>query len=82
MKRKNFLITSYQGHRVIKHTWNAANRHVVDIVREIARSKGVLYELKHRTAEKVGFDHVYGTQIWECRENSITFTVAQVKDSE
>lgn len=54
MKRENFLITSTEGHEVIKYKWNSSNRAVEDIIREIARSEGTYWELVDSQSNKEG----------------------------
>ena len=48
MKRENFTITyeldGGQIQTAIKHTWNAANEEMVNIVRQVARTQGQQYE--------------------------------------
>ena len=52
MKRKNFKIEFEKDgviQTVIKHAWNAANKEVVSIIRQIARNQG------RSTGQKVFF---------------------------
>lgn len=69
MKRDNFIITyeldGGQTQTVIKHTWNAADQEMVNIVRQIARDQGQLYE-KVQTEQTKGLDkrHTHGTRTW------------------
>jgi len=64
MKREEFLITSTEGHNVIKNAWNSANREVEKLVGEIAKSEGRDYRLIDSKSEKEGFYHVSGVRVW------------------
>lgn len=85
MKRDNFLITyeldAGQMQTVVKHTWNAANREVVNIVRQVARTQGQFYENTQAEQTK-GLDgrHTHGTRTWRGRTTGqeIFFTIRKV----
>ena len=64
MKRESFSITSTEGHNVIKHKWNSANREVERIVGEIANDECRDYRLIDSKSEKEGFYHVSGVRVW------------------
>ena len=73
MKRKNFKIEFEKDgvtQTVIKHTWNAANKEVVSIIRQIARNQGQMYEVIQSESERAsdyydGF--IKGTRTWQGR---------------
>ena len=73
MKRKNFKIEFEKDgvtQTVIKHAWNAANKEVVSIVRQIARNQGQFYEVIQSESERAsdyydGF--IKGTRTWQGR---------------
>lgn len=64
MKRGEFLITSTEGHSVVKHKWNSANREVERLIGEIAQAEGRTYRLIESESEKQGFYHVSGVRVW------------------
>lgn len=85
MKRDNFLITyGLDGgpvQTVVKHTWNAANKEVVNIVREVARIQRQFYDNTQGEQTK-GEDkrHTHGTRTWRGRNTGqeIFFTIRKV----
>ena len=87
MKRENFTITyeldGGQIQTAIKHTWNAANEEMVNIVRQVARTQGQQYENVQAEQTK-GLDkrHTHGTRTWRgCTTGQeIFFTIR--KDAE
>ncbi|ATW57848.1 hypothetical protein CNR33_00002 [Pseudomonas phage tabernarius] len=78
-KRQNFLIKCSNGKEATKHTWNAARRHVIDMVREHiseANPKGV-YSQQTEENQKTGKFHTSGKQYWLCIEtmHGLEFTI-------
>lgn len=79
MKREQFLITSTDGHEVIKHKWNSANRHVEALVGEIAQSESTTYNLIDSASLKEGFNHTSGTRTWKSvQSKTVVFTIQKV----
>ena len=82
MKRDNFLITyeldGGQVETVVKHTWNAANKEVINIVRPVAHTQGQPYDNTQGEQTK-GEDkrHTHGTRTWRGRATGqeILFTI-------
>lgn len=64
MKREEFLITSTEGHNVIKYKWNSANREVERLIGEIAKTEGRDYRLIDSQSEKEDFYHISGVRVW------------------
>jgi hypothetical protein len=64
MKRKNYVITSDAGHKVVKHAWNASIREIERFVREFARAENMPYSLTGTNSVKEGFDYVSGYREW------------------
>lgn len=54
MKREQFLITSTEGHNVVKFAWNSARREVQRLMQEYANSNYGSYILESKL-EKQGF---------------------------
>ena len=85
MQRDNFLVTyeldGGQMQNVVKHTWNAANKEVINIVRQVARTQDQLYENTQADQTK-GPDgrHKHGTRTWCDRATGqeIFFTIRKV----
>ncbi len=63
MKREQFLITSTEGHNVVKFKWNSARREVQRLMQEYANSSGGSYTLESKS-EKQGFYHVLGVAVY------------------
>ncbi|MGL6227940.1 MAG: hypothetical protein ACRC3J_01860 [Culicoidibacterales bacterium] len=66
MKRENFEIR-FEGQVVIKHTWNAAQREVEKLIRNIALEEGQAYSLTSKTSElhpTMYKKHHKGTRVW------------------
>lgn len=79
MKRENFLITSSDGHNVIKFKWNSANREVENLIGEVAKAKGVDYHLVDSESVKEGFYHVKGSRTWKSVDGKVVvFTIEKV----
>ena len=78
-KRDNFLIKCSNGKEVVKHTWNAARRHVITMVREHideSNPNGV-YTQQTEENKKTGKLHTSGKQFWLCINtmHSLEFTI-------
>lgn len=79
MKRENFLITSTDGHKVIKFKWNSAKREVENLIGEVAQTEGVSYHLVDSESVKEGLYHVKGSRTWKSTEGKvIVFTIEKV----
>lgn len=80
MKREQFLITSTQGHNVVKYKWNTANREVEKMVGEIAIQEDKTYRLIDSKSEKVGFYFVSGVRVWATDHDSkeISFFITKI----
>lgn len=65
MKREEFLITSTDGHEVVKFKWNSANREVEGLVKELANTEQTTYHLIDKESVKEGFNHVKGSRTWK-----------------
>lgn len=83
MKREQFLITSTEGHNVIKYKWNSANREVERLIGEIADKEGRNYRLIDSQSEKEGFYHISGVRVWGTGETlynskEITFFITKL----
>lgn len=79
MKRENFLITSTDGHEVIKFKWNSANREVENLIGLIAEVEGVNYHLVDSESVKEGFNHVKGSRTWKSVDGKVVvFTIQKV----
>lgn len=84
MKRKNFKIEFENNgvkEVVIKHTWNAANKEIVSIIRQIARNQGQYYEniQEEQTRGSDGF-HEKGTRTWQGLKTGkkVFFTIERI----
>lgn len=79
MKRENFLITSTEGHEVIKFKWNSANREVENLIGEVAKNEGSNWNLVESESEKQGFHHISGVRVWERKDGKrISFFITKV----
>lgn len=79
MKRENFLITSTDGHEVIKLKWNSVNREVENLIGLVAQTEGVNYHLIDSESVKQGFHHVKGTRTWKSTTGKVVvFTIQKV----
>lgn len=79
MKRENFLITSTDGHNVVKFKWNSANREVENLIGEVAQVEGVNYHLVDSESVKEGFNHVKGSRTWKSVDGKVVvFTIEKV----
>lgn len=79
MKREQFLITSTDGHNVIKFKWNSANREVENLVGLTAQAEGVDYHLIDSESVKEGFHHVKGSRTWKSVDGKVVvFTIQKV----
>lgn len=65
MKREQFLITSTDGHEVIKFKWNSASREVETLVKELANTEQTTYNLIDKESIKEGLNHVRGSRTWK-----------------
>lgn len=75
MKRDVFTI-SYQGRSVIKSKWNSARREVENIIRDIARTEGAIYERISDNSIKEGAYHIKGAIAWRSGTGKvINFTI-------
>lgn len=87
MKREQFLITSTQGHNVVKYKWNSARKEVQSLMQEYANANGekellsiLQYELIENESEKQGFYHVSGMMTWQEKFNGdkISFFITKI----
>jgi hypothetical protein len=80
MKREEFLITSTEGHNVVKNKWNSANREVERLVGEVAQVEGADYRLTDSKSEKTGFYHVSGVRVWTRKSDGkeISFFITKI----
>lgn len=81
MKRKVFVITNVRtGETARKSTFNAANRQVETMVRDIAKFLGQTFVLAEINSEKEGFDMVRGKRVWtnEDGTDSFVFTIEKL----
>lgn len=79
MKREHFLITSTNGHNVIKFKWNSANREVESLIGEVAKSEGINYHLVDSKSVKEGAYHVKGSRTWKSTDGKVVvFTIEKV----
>lgn len=79
MKREKFLITSTDGHEVIKFKWNSANREVENLIGLIAEAEGVNYHLVDSESVKEGFNHVKGSRTWKSVDGKVVvFTIEKM----
>lgn len=79
MKRENFLITSTDGHNVVKFKWNSANREIENLIGEVAQAEGVKYHLVDSESVKEGFNHVKGSRTWKSVDGKVVvFTIEKV----
>jgi hypothetical protein len=67
MKRKNYIITSSVGHRVVKHAWNSSIREIEKLVQEMAQQEHTTYTLTGTNSVKEGFNHVSGYREWQSK---------------
>lgn len=63
MKREEFLITSTEGHNVVKYKWNSARKEVQHLMQEYANNNGGQWFLVSKS-EKQGFHFVSGVMIY------------------
>ena len=81
MKREQFLITSTEGHNVIKYKWNSSCREVENIVGQIAKEESSYWELVNSECEKEGKFHVSGMKVWQRADGKqISFFITKLKD--
>lgn len=79
MKREAFLIVSTDGHNVTKTKWNAANRAVEGLVKELANAESTTYHLVDSESVKEGFNHVKGSRTWKSLTGKVVvFTIEKV----
>lgn len=79
MQREQFLITSTQGHNVIKQKWNSARKEVQALMQEYANANGGKYTLES-TSEKQGFHFVSGVMTYSeaATEKEISFFITKI----
>ena len=79
MKREQFLITSTQGHNVVKYKWNSARKEVQSLMQEYANANGGQYTLESKS-EKQGFHFVSGVMIYtdKATGKEISFFITKI----
>ena len=79
MQREQFLITSTQGHNVIKQKWNSARKEVQAIMQEYANANGGQWTLES-TSEKQGFHFVSGVMAYTdvVKGKEISFFITKI----
>lgn len=66
MERKNYLITSDHGHRIIKHAFNSSVREIEKMMREVAYSDNCSFCLTEKTLVKDNAGNaVSGVRTWQ-----------------
>lgn len=79
MKREEFLITSNEGHSVVKYKWNSANREVERLIGEVAKEGFSQWHLVDSQSEKNAKFHVSGVRVWERLDGKqISFFITKV----
>lgn len=79
MKREQFLITSTEGHKVIKYKWNSANREVEALIAEIADQECSHWSLIESESQKTGKFHTSGVRVWKRTDGKrISFFITKV----
>ena len=87
MKREQFLITSTEGHNVVKYKWNSARQEVARLMQEYVNLEGekhpqshLQYDLVENKSEKNGFYHVSGVVSWEEKAtgDKISFFITKI----
>lgn len=81
MKREEFLITSTQGHNVVKYKWNSANREAQNLMQEWANEypDNTVWNLVESTSEKDGKFHVSGVRVWKgTNGKEISFFITKI----
>lgn len=79
MKREQFSITSTDGHSVTKTKWNASNRCVEGLVKDLAEAEQTTYNLIDSVSNKEGFNHTSGTRTWKSVDGKVVvFTIEKV----
>lgn len=79
MKREQFLITSTDGHNVTKTKWNASNRAVEGLVKDLAEAEQTTYNLIDSESVKEGSNHVKGSRTWKSVDGKVVvFNIEKV----
>lgn len=87
MKREQFLITSTEGHNVVRFKWNSARKEVHSLMQSWVNKeaekellKVLEYELVREESEKQGFYYVSGVVTWKEKTSGkeISFFITKI----